>query len=157
MSMTSRATEVCQSILSAARLMKELGLVTGCEGNVSARYYGGFYITPTGIPPEDMAAEDMVYAYLGNAGAKANASCEWRMHREIYRLYEEVGAVVHTHADPHPSWDVAPYAPEGSQELADNVRRTLAKAPAYSCGLERHGTVTMGKTMDEALELARYA
>ena len=162
-------------VLETAQAMNASGINRGASGNVSARWGEGFIITPTGMPYEQCASEDMVCVnFDGSPQGKRKPSSEWRFHRDIYRAYPEAGAVVHTHASFATSlacMDVeippfhymiarfggdtvrcASYALFGTQELSDAMIVALRDRRASL--MAHHGMVVFGRNLEHALALA---
>ena len=83
------------------RLVKS-GLVVLTWGNVSAidREEGLVCIKPSGVSYETMTADDMVVLDLdGNViEGKLNPSSDTPTHLVLYKNFENIGAVVHTHS-----------------------------------------------------------
>lgn len=162
-------------LAETARLTVVHGLNRGSAGNVSARLGDGFLITPSGLPGDGLAADQMVYLDMdGGVHGELRPSSEWRMHRDLYRARREVRAVVHAHA-PHavslaclrrgiPPFhymvaaaggrDIrcADYATFGTQALSDAVLVALHERRA--CLMANHGLVALGDTLEAALALA---
>jgi L-fuculose-phosphate aldolase len=164
-----------ERIVATARAMNALGINQGKSGNVSARVEGGFLVTPSGIPYEELAPGDLVRVGLdGHVSGHREPSSEWRFHRDIYRTRAEAGAVVHTHSSyattfaclgrPIPPFhyevafaggkDIrcAPYRTFGTQDLSDVALRALEGRKA--CLLAQHGVIAWGTDLDDALRLA---
>ena len=164
-----------ERIVHTARAMNALGINQGKSGNVSARVEGGFLVTPSGIPYEDLVPADLVRVGLdGHASGHREPSSEWRFHRDIYRTRPEAGAVVHTHSSyattfaclgrPIPPFhyevafaggkDIrcAPYRTFGTQELSDVALAALEGRKA--CLLAQHGAIAFGTDLADALRLA---
>lgn len=84
------------------------GLVTFTWGNVSEidRETGLFAIKPSGVPYEELKPEDMVLMDLeGNKiEGKYNPSSDTATHIELYKAFEEIGGIVHTHSSYATSW-----------------------------------------------------
>ena len=99
-------------------------------------------------------------------------SSEWRLHRSLYGLGEEVGAIIHTHSPyatalacmertvPPMHYYLAllggevplvPYAPYGSAELAEQTACALKESTAEAVLLAHHGALALGRTPAEAL------
>jgi L-fuculose-phosphate aldolase len=140
-------------------------LVGGNFGNLSIRNGKlGFFIKRSGTFL-DVAAEPVFVPLKGDA--PADASSEYRVHREVYRKTGHE-AVVHAHP-PHaiaaslvldeivpedsegimfcPTIPVVQGAP-GSIEIAENVSRALSISKLVI--VRGHGTFAAGKTLDEA-------
>lgn len=84
------------------------GLVVLTWGNVSEidRERGLVVIKPSGVPYETMTADDMVVMDLdGNkVEGKLNPSSDTPTHLELYRNFDDIGGIVHTHSSWGCSW-----------------------------------------------------
>ena len=140
-------------------------LVGGNFGNISVRKGDeGFFIKRTGAYL-DVAVEPVYVPLYGDA--PADASSEYRVHREVYKLTPHQ-AIVHAHPPAAiaaslvmdvvipedseglmfcPAIPVVTGAP-GSQDVADNVARALVGSKLVIA--RGHGTFSAGKTLDEA-------
>lgn len=91
-----------QDVYKANMQLKEFGLVVLTWGNVSAidRESGLVVIKPSGVPYDTMKPKDMVVVDLdGNiVEGELNPSSDTPTHLELYRNFESIGAVVHTHS-----------------------------------------------------------
>jgi L-fuculose-phosphate aldolase len=162
-------------VLAAARFMVERRLNVGAAGNLSARQGEGFLITPSGMPPEQCAARDMVGMGMdGRATGPHAPSSEWRIHRDIYASVPEAGAVVHAHSPfatalacqrreippfhymialfGGDSVRCAAYAVFGSETLSKNALAALAGRNA--CLLANHGMLAYGRDPEHAVSQA---
>ncbi len=136
-------------------------------------------ITPTGVSLGDTSPDNLVevdigsYAFHGSGGHKP--SKEYRYHADLFRLRQDVGAVLHTHP-PHTTTfavlrrdipmltDAAfkqrpiprvPFAPSGSEDLRRYVTEAAESHPGcVALLLEQHGLVTLGATVVSAFYLA---
>lgn len=92
----------------ANRRLPELGLVIFTFGNVSVadRASGVFAIKPSGIPYEDLSAKKMVVVdFEGKTvEGKLRPSSDTRTHAVLYKHWEKIGAIVHTHSTYATSW-----------------------------------------------------
>lgn len=164
-----------QAIAGAMGRLLDLGLSQGTSGNISVRVDGGFLVTPSGIPAEDLAPDDLVAMdFDGRYEHPLAPSSEWRFHRDILAARPEIGAVVHAHP-PYatgfaicgreipavhymiamaggPTIRCAPYAPYGTQRLSDLALAALDGRSA--CLLANHGMIATGPTLAKALWLA---
>ena len=87
-----------QDIIDACRRMNACGINQGTSGNVAVRWRDGLLITPSGLPYERMAPEDIVFLDMnGRPEGRNRPSSEWRIHRDILEARQEVDAVVHAH------------------------------------------------------------
>lgn len=84
------------------------GLITYTWGNVSGidREKGLFVIKPSGVDYDDLKPEDMVVVDLeGNkVEGKYKPSSDTPTHLELYKAFENVGGIVHTHSPWATSW-----------------------------------------------------
>ncbi len=172
----TRRTGPGAPLVEATRQLVHDGLVVGTAGNVSVRVPDGLVITPTAVPADEMAPEQLAVldAEGGQVGGTHRRSSEWRLHLAIYQARPDVGAVVHTHSVaatalavlrlPLPPIHyamhqlggevrVAPYATFGSVELAQEAAAALKAAHAVL--LANHGAVAVGPDLPTALERAR--
>jgi len=161
-------------VISTARRMLALGLVSGTFGNVSRRLGEWILITPSGLGYETMRPEDLVL--LDSSGEVVESdrppSSEFRLHLEVYRRLPDVSAIVHTHSRCAVAYGdskdelvasndkalrrrvpVAPFHPSGTQDLADGAADLLVKRKANAVILRGHGVVGVGRDLDEALNV----
>ncbi|HDQ45523.1 MAG TPA: L-ribulose-5-phosphate 4-epimerase [bacterium] len=84
------------------------GVVIYTFGNVSAldRSRGVLAIKPSGIPYEELKADDMVVVDLENrvVDGKLNPSSDTRTHTVLYRRFTAIGGVAHTHSCYATAW-----------------------------------------------------
>jgi L-fuculose-phosphate aldolase len=150
-------------------------LSAGTSGNVSVRDGAGFLITPSGVPYGTMTASDVVQ--LDSAGRVVGGhlapSSEWRLHLGLYAERPDLGAIVHAHprhttalactGRDIPAFHYmvaiaggdsircAPYAPFGTEELAQAAARAMSGRRA--CLLANHGAIAASATLQGALDL----
>jgi L-fuculose-phosphate aldolase len=170
-----------QALLACAQELAAEGLNKGTSGNVSVRVGtaldDGLLITPTGMPPLQQEAADMVW--LDAAGAvlpqadirPRKPSSEWQIHRDIYVARPEFGAVIHTHSPfataiaclrreiPPFHYMIArfggdtvrcaDYATFGTAELSHAALAALDGRNA--CLLANHGMLACGRDLAQAL------
>ena len=164
-----------EALLNSAQTLQARGLNQGTSGNVSVRQGDGFLITPSGMPIDEMNTNSMVEMnMLGEPIGDGKPSSEWRFHRDIYKSKQEVGAVIHTHSmfattlsclrkDIPPfhymiavaggdTIRCADYALFGTQALSDYAIKALSNRRA--CLLANHGMIAVGKTLQQALDIA---
>lgn len=164
-----------RAVIETARELNSRGINVNKSGNISARFRGGFLITPTGVPYETLLPEDIVFIDLESGGSQGRRlpSSEWEMHAEVYRARTDAGAVAHCHSAyatalacqnmPIPAFhymvaaaggdsiDVVPYETFGTHALAVRAAESLRKKNA--CLLEHHGSLAIGKTLAKAIQL----
>ena len=92
-----------QEVLEANLMLPKHGLVTFTWGNVSGidRESGLFVIKPSGVEYDGMTAEDMVVVSLETGKVvegKYKPSSDTPTHLALYRAFENVGGVCHTHS-----------------------------------------------------------
>lgn len=166
--------QVRQSCLS----MLSKQLTTGTSGNISVfnREKGLYAMSPSSMDYTEIKTEDVVVMDLeGNIvdGAR-RPSIEHVMHRRYYTDREGMNAVVHTHSVhaatvaalniPLPAvsflvglsgaFEVqcAPFAPPGSEELAEIAFQTMGDAKAVL--LQNHGLICCADTIGAAMNIA---
>lgn len=88
--------------------LPELGLVLFTFGNVSAvdRELGVFAIKPSGVPYKDLSADKMVIVDFDAKTVEGNLrpSSDTKTHAVLYKYWEKVGAIVHTHSTYATAW-----------------------------------------------------
>jgi L-fuculose-phosphate aldolase len=162
-------------LVSVARRLSQSGMNQGRSGNVSARVEGGFLVTPSGLAYDTLSGGDIVFVDANDESHGPHVpSSEWRLHRDIYRRFEEAGGVVHTHSPfattlsclrrdiPPFHYEIAfaggrdvrcaEYATFGTQELSDHALSALEGRRA--CLLANHGAVAFAPGIEEAATLA---
>jgi len=91
-----------KQVLEANLLLPKYGLVTFTWGNVSGidRESGLVVIKPSGVSYEGMSVEDMVVVDLDGkvVEGKWKPSSDTPTHVALYRAFENIGGVVHTHS-----------------------------------------------------------
>ena len=101
-------TQLKEEVLRANLDLVKHGLVIFTWGNVSAidRASGLVVIKPSGVEYDVMRAEDMVVVDLdGNVvEGSLRPSSDTPTHLEIYKAFEGVGGVVHTHSTYATAW-----------------------------------------------------
>lgn len=164
------------SLLEAARRSVAAGLNHGTTGNLSVRMGQGFLITPTGMPCDQLGAEDLVPVDAEGVAAPGGRrpSSEWRLHRDIYGARPDVAAIVHAHpvfattlaclrldlpavhymlaAAGAATLRCAGYATFGTSELSRAAVEALGAAGA--CLLANHGLVAVGAHPPAAVRVA---
>jgi L-fuculose-phosphate aldolase len=153
------------------------GLVLASGGNLSARHPGAaeFVVTGAGTWLDRLTAEDFTVMGLDGAikGGNPRPSSEWRLHQRTYRVRPDVNAVVHLHPQTAVLLDAlghevrlitldhalylrkvarVPYAPNGSDELADAAAEASRDCDAVI--LAFHGCSTLADTVGMAYRRA---
>lgn len=167
-----------RKIIETCRELERRGLNQGTAGNVSVRLgrgmEDGFLITPTALSYDIMQPQDLVHMrFDGKHTGRRPPSSEWRVHLDILSRRPEVGAVIHTHSGysttlsclhrdiPAFHYMIAlfggnsircsDYATYGTQELSDNVLRSLEGRTASLMG--NHGLIVLGPSLPRVLAL----
>lgn len=90
------------------RQIPELGLAIYTFGNVSAfdRDKGVLAIKPSGVPYSDLTVEDMVVVDLDNrvVEGRLRPSSDTPTHVVLYRSFDGIGGIVHTHSTTATAW-----------------------------------------------------
>ncbi len=100
--------ELKKKVYEANMLLPKYGLVTFTWGNVSGidRESGYFVIKPSGVEYDSLTPEDMVVVDLNcnKIEGKYNPSSDTKTHAELYKSWDDIGGVVHTHSEWATSW-----------------------------------------------------
>lgn len=100
--------ELKQKVFEANLQLVQYGLVVLTWGNVSGidREEGLFVIKPSGVPYDKMTADDMIVMDLkGNkVEGRLNPSSDTPTHLELYKNFNDIGGIVHTHSSWACSW-----------------------------------------------------
>jgi L-fuculose-phosphate aldolase len=180
--MTDAERSLRQQVIDTCLRLDSLGLNQGTSGNVSVRCgpdpAAGFLLTPTTLPYDRMAPEDIVHVGLdGRCSGTRRPSTELAFHFDIMRTRPDAAAVIHTHSRhatavaclrreiPAVHYLVglfggsnircADYASFGTPELSASLLRALAGRRAAL--MANHGLVVLGSSLDRALALTLEA
>ena len=162
-----------QAICDAAAHLYERGHGAPGDGNISVRLSERYLLTtPTQSHKGRLKTSDIVKVRAATGeGVDGIPSSEWRMHLAIYNARPDDHAIVHAHS-PHTvgltvsghsletpvvpeaiqvlgAVPTVPYASPTTAAVADAVLPFALRYNAFV--LERHGPVTLGGTLDEAL------
>ncbi len=106
--MSSKYQALKQECYEANMELNDLGLVVYTFGNVSAvdRDNQVFAIKPSGVPYEDLKPEAMVIVDFDNTiiEGKFRPSSDTKTHAYLYKTWEHIGGITHTHALYSVSW-----------------------------------------------------
>lgn len=104
----SKYDHIKQSAYHANMQLPKLGLVIFTFGNVSAvdRSLGVFAIKPSGVPYENLKPEAMVVVDFDGNTVEGNlrASSDTLTHAVLYKHWDKIGGIVHTHSTYATSW-----------------------------------------------------
>lgn len=169
---------ILKELKVAAHEMDKKGLVVGSAGNLSVRVdeLSILISARSSFLGKISSREFILIDFEGKVlnKSKFEPSSECRMHIEIYRKRKDVRAIVHTHSpyasayaflkrelrtvNPESQYilgkiPIVPYFQSGSKELAEAVAEKM-KFPIVAALLESHGAVSVGKSIEEALNIA---
>ncbi|MFC5649202.1 class II aldolase/adducin family protein [Paenibacillus solisilvae] len=147
-------------------------LVVGPGGNISAKFEGKMYLSPSGFALDEIEPEQWVEVDIESGAITDNGlrpSSEVLMHLYAYRANPNIGAIVHT----HPPYCIAftlveqelpvmfpdqaalvgktayiPYVLPTTDKLADALLEKVNSASSILLG--NHGLVTTGRNLREA-------
>ena len=133
-----------QEVCNANLALPKHGLVTFTWGNVSAidREFGMVVIKPSGVEYDNMTAEDMVVLDLATGKVvegKWKPSSDTPTHLELYRAFENIGGIVHTHSRWATSFaqagvGIAPLGTTHGDYFYGEIPCTRAMTPEEICG-----------------------
>lgn len=167
-----------EMIVAYGKKMLSAGLTRGTGGNLSIydRKLERMAITPSGIPYEEIKAEDIMIMKLDGTIVEGNKtpSSKHAMHEIVYRTRDDVGAMLHVHStfavtlaclnEDLPAVDYmvaysrgrsvkcAPYASFGTTDLAVNALKTIGDQNAVL--LANHGMNVVGPDLPKAFAIA---
>ena len=88
-----------EKIILGLKFLKKKSFNLASEGNISIRTSRGFYISPSGIPPEKIMSKDIAFIdYKDSIEGSSKPSSEWKMHSLIYKEKDNINAIVHSHS-----------------------------------------------------------
>lgn len=94
--------ELRRQVYEANMRLPALHLVTFTWGNASGidRAKGLFVIKPSGVPYELLTTDDLVVVDMDGkvAHGKKNPSSDTSTHAALYRRFQDIGGIVHTHS-----------------------------------------------------------
>lgn len=106
--MSSKYNDLKQECYEANMQLDALGLVVYTFGNVSAvdRENGVFAIKPSGVPYDILKPEDIVILDFDNniIEGSMRPSSDTKTHSYLYKHWEEIGGIAHTHATYSCAW-----------------------------------------------------
>jgi L-ribulose-5-phosphate 4-epimerase len=103
------STDLREQVFEANRQIVEAGLVVLTFGNASAsdRAAGVMAIKPSGVPYHELGPDSMVVVDLESGEVcegSARPSSDTPTHLVLYRAFEEIGGIVHTHSAFATAW-----------------------------------------------------
>ena len=164
-------------LVNIAKKLYQREFIMGTWGNVSARLdEKSILITPSGFEKDVLKPSDLLIIDLNGKIVKGKwkPSVETPLHLAIYRVRDDVNAVIHTHSffgtlfavlgQPIPvltaqfastvghEIPVTRYVRSGTEELAEEVVRTLKNGLAVLLG--KHGVLVVGNSLEHAYQIA---
>lgn len=160
-------------LVEVGKRLYERGFIAGTDGNLSVRLGSeSMLTTPSGVHKGMLRPEQIVKCDLeGNTTDERKPSSEIRMHVLVYLARPEVSAAVHAHpvhsvalslvgvnlaecllpeaALALGSIPTAPYATPTTDDVPDSIQELLCQS-FNALILARHGTLTLGRTLEEA-------
>lgn len=104
----SRYDKIKQAAYEANMQLPELGLVLFTFGNVSVvdRELKVFAIKPSGVPYKDLSPDKMVIVDFdaNTVEGSLRPSSDTKTHAVLYKYWEKIGAIVHTHSTYATAW-----------------------------------------------------
>lgn len=161
-------------------LLYERHLAAGVGGNIAARSGTRILLTPTDYSLRDLHPDTVsVISEKGLLMEGENPTKEANMHLRVLRERPDVNVVFHLHGphiiaastmfEPGPSTlpaltpgfvyyayplPMLPFMVPGTGDLAKAVTKELSGKGSYAVLLTNHGLVTVGKSFEEALNIA---
>jgi L-fuculose-phosphate aldolase len=177
MTLPDDALPLIDELAAVGRTAVQRGLALASGGNLSARLPAGdaFVITGAGTWLDRLTPEHFALVSLSGEilGGDARPSSEWKLHQRSYQVRPDVNAVVHLHPQHAVLVDalghqvrlltldhayyvrsvgVTPYAPNGSDELADTAAE---QAREHDCVImSHHGCSALGDSIEMAFRRA---
>lgn len=171
--------EAKQLVIRAGKELSQSGLIARTWGNVSCRLTndtfaitasGKSYLTLTEDQVIEVAVSDLSY------DGQVKPSSEKKIHREIYKLKQDAGFVIHTHQEnasavsamgvEHITLDrsyeglgqeiiCAAYGLPGTKKLCSNTIEAVKQSSGKAIILRHHGAVCYGRDYEEAFAVAK--
>jgi L-fuculose-phosphate aldolase len=170
---TENGHDLAVELVNTCLWMYQKGFIASSEGNVSVRLGADrLLVTPRGVHKGFLRLEQLVVTDLHGCklSGDLSPSTELQLHLLAYRERPDVVAVVHAHPTMAIACSLAgisladgvlpevitglgaiptaPYATPGTIEAAEVIRPLIHHYDAII--LERHGSVTVGRTLQEA-------
>lgn len=170
--------EAKKKVIEAGFMLVKTGLIARTWGNVSCRVdEKTFVITPSGRDYLTLTEEEIVEVNISDLEYQGDIkpSSEKGIHAEVYKLYQDINFVIHTHQEnasaisamgidsvqftksyPELGTEVicAKYALPGTKALRKNVVEAMKISSGKAIILKHHGTVCMGVSEQEAFAVA---
>ncbi len=151
------------NIIEVGRKLKSMHLTEGFLGNLSVKVDDGILITVGGASLGDLKEDDIVLIKtydpkrnIANVIGSKEPSSETPLHYLVYRQFG-CRAIIHVHDDSllarrkELGLPLAEYAPYGTLKLAHSALIALQNDNLIA--MEKHGILSIGKNLEEALEI----
>ena len=171
--------EAKRLVIDGGKALVEHGLIARTWGNVCCRLdEESFVISASGKNYMTLSEDEVIRIDMDSLEYEGDIkpSSEKKMHREIYRLKEDAGFIIHTHQhnasavaamrkkiiplDKH--YDgigdfvvCAEYGLPSTTKVADKVAEAVRDSIGQAVLMANHGAVVYGKTYDEAFAIAK--
>ena len=159
--MVLREIALREELARTLQRMAAAGLVSGTEGNASARAGELVAVSPTALAYDTLRPEDVcVVTAAGELLDGPKPSVELPMHLAVLAARADVGAVVHTHSPRATALSVAGRCPVPVAEAAPSGTAALGRAVLEAAGdgdavvVRGHGPVCFGADLAAALARA---
>lgn len=165
-----------RKVVEVSKRLYDRGLVAGAGGNVSARapMSEEIFITPSGLCKGHLKPSQIVKVDLDGSvlRGRLRPTSEMPMHNQIYRMRNDVNAIVHAHAPVSTAFSCAnrpldcsfypevivmlgeiplvEYVTPTTRDLASVVAKYVDRHNAFL--LRSHGPVTMGANLEQAYQ-----
>lgn len=167
-----------ETVVRAGIRLVETGLTSRTWGNISCRIdENTMAITPSGRDYLSMKTEDIVVVRISDCSYSGDLkpSVEKGMHAALYRLFPDVGCVIHTHQanasvagalglksliipENYPLLGdevlCADYGIPGTKKLSDNVMACARRTKGHAVLMAYHGAIFFGKDQEEGFQAA---
>lgn len=165
--------EIRSHVVEICRRMYRQGFIAATDGNVSVRLgRDRILVTPSGLHKGYIEAADLVVTDLEGrrVSGRRKPTSELLLHRTVYEERPDVRAVVHAHPPIAVALALAgvslevcvlseacltlgpvfttPYATPTTEEVPAAIRAEVARGDVVI--MDRHGSITVGTTLDEA-------
>lgn len=174
-----RVFKAKNDVIRAGIELSESGLIARTWGNVSSRTSDNeFVITASGRNYLTLTPEEVIQVKIDDLSydGKIKPSSEKKVHREIYRLKEDAGFVIHTHQSNASAVSAmglkevrfkkeypgignrvlcAGYGLPGTKTLCKNTAEAIEMSTGKAVIMSNHGAVCFGRDFEEAFEVTR--
>ena len=165
------------ALIAAARRCFDLRLQTNAGGNLSARFGDSILIKPSGIGFAEVTRDNLQTVHLDGTiePSPFAPSKDLGFHLDLYRVRPEIRAVIHCHSPWATGYASAgleipcltvqtiekigrmpliPLSPTGGPQTECDISPIFKESAIVAATLANHGTVAIGKTLNQAVHLA---